>query len=136
MADENSMPDWADHLFETIASTIEFKGFAEMEGYYLAPEENDWGVHLLEMAPVLMEVMESGPNDGEHVYGVINNIDLLAVQDALDSVSALGFGFENDGSPVLTVEGSAGGRELVLRINALPFPDDDDTDDGGGELVA
>ncbi len=136
MTEENSMPDWADKLFETIASTIEFKGFAEMEGYYLAPEENEWGVHLLEMAPVLMEVMESGPNDGQQVYGVINNIDLLAVQDALDSVASLGFGFENDGSPVLTIEGSTGGRELVLRINALPFPNDDDDDKDGGELVA
>ncbi len=131
MSEENTMPDWADRLLERIASNIEFKGLAEMEGYYSAPEDNEWGVHLLEMAPAMMEVMENGPNDGERVYGVIHRLDLLAIQRVLEPVATSSFGFENDGSPALTIAGEVEGREVTVIINALPFPDESD-----GDLVA
>ncbi len=33
---EGSMPDWAKNIFDAIASTITFKGYANIEGYYSA----------------------------------------------------------------------------------------------------
>jgi hypothetical protein len=123
MSAENQMPDWVQALFEALASTIEFKGMAYMEGYYSAPDETAWGVDLLEMAPALMEIAEAGPNDGEEVYGIIHNFDLLAAQELFDEVNGLIFGLENDGLPCITIEGTTGGREIVVLIYVLPFED-------------
>ncbi len=120
---EKQMPVWAQWLFDTIASTIEFKGPASLEGRYSAPSETDWGVDLLELAPALLELGVLGPKDGEPVYGLIHNLDLLAAQQAFDEIAALTFGFENDGRPYFTFEGNAQGHEITVVIYTSPFGD-------------
>ena len=123
MSTQNCMPDWVQSLFETIASTIEFKGIAYMEGLYSEPDETAWGINLLEMAPSLIELSGTGSDDGEQVYSIIHNFDLLAAEDGFDEVEGLAFGIENNGCPCITIEGKVGGREVVVLIYAEPFED-------------
>ncbi len=120
---ENHMPEWVRTLFDTIASTIEFQGPASLEARYSSPDETNWGVDLLELAPALMELRALGPKNGEPVYGLIHNLDLLAAQQAFEEVDALSFGFENDGRPYFTFEGKVQGREIAVVIYTLPFED-------------
>jgi hypothetical protein len=104
------MPDWIDSLFETIVSGIEFKGMASMEGCYSAPDETSWGIDLLEMAPALLQVLEPASGQGEQCYGLIHNFDLMTAQSAFDDVVGMGFGVDNDGRHLITIEGKVGER--------------------------
>ncbi len=119
----NQMRDWAQALFDTLASTIEFKGLASLEGRYSAPGETDWGIDLLELAPALMELTQTRPRDGERVYGLIHDLDLLAAQQAFAKVAALSFGFEDDGHSYFTFEGNAQGHKIAVVIYTSPFAD-------------
>lgn len=123
MSTETQMPDWVRSLFENVASGIEFKGIASMEGRYAEPDETSWGIDLLEMAPSLMDLSEFGVDTGEQGYGIIHNFDLLLAQEAFDDVSALAFGIENDGRPCITIEGKIDGREVAVLIYTTPFED-------------
>lgn len=120
MSEEKMMPEWVENLFETIASNIEFKGLSGLEGRYSKPDETGWGVHLLEIAPALEELDEAGPNDGEQIYGIFHSVDLLEIQKALDEVNGLSFGFENDGTPCITIDGRSGEQEIVVLIYGVP----------------
>ncbi len=135
MSEESYMPDWADKLCDAIAATIEFKGMADIEAFFWAPDETSWGTNLLEVAPAVMEIVEAGPNDGEHVFGIVHNFDLLALQGNFEQVDALTFGFENDGQPTVTLEGKFEGNEVVVLIYFRPFKDEvaDDVADDADE---
>jgi hypothetical protein len=123
MSVDNHMPDWAQSLFEAIASTIQFKGMAHLEGRYSAPDETAWGTHFLEMSPALIDLTEHGLAEGELAYGILHSFDLKAAGDGFDEVAALVFGIENDGRPCITMEGTIGGREVVVQIFTEPFED-------------
>jgi hypothetical protein len=129
MSTDNHMPDWVRTLFEEIASGIEFKGFADMEGYYAKPDETSWGIHLLEMAPSLMDLSELGAEEGEQGYGIMHSFDLLATQEAFDEVAGLSFGIENDGRSCITIEGKVGEQDVVVLIYITPFEDTEDDDE-------
>jgi len=125
MNTQNPMPDWVQSLFEFLASTIEFKAIACMQGRYSEPDETAWGIHLLEMAPSLMQLSETGSEEEEKVYGLIHNLDLLAAEDGFDEVEALAFGIDNNACPCITIEGMVGGREVVVLIYSDPFEEDE-----------
>lgn len=125
MNTEDEMPDWAQDVFEGIASQVEFKGPAEMEARYFEPGATSWGVSLLEIAPAVLDLSRLGGKEGEVGYGLIHAFDLLAAQEALDEVAGLAFGLENDGRPMLTMEGKAQGHEIVVLIHAEPFDEPD-----------
>ena len=116
MSTDNHMPDWVRTLFEEIGSGIEFKGPAYVEGHYFEPDETAWGIHLLEMAPALMDLSELGAEEGEQGYGIIHSFDLLATQEAFDEVVGLLFGIENDGRSCITIEGKVGGQHVAVLI--------------------
>ncbi len=123
MSTENHMPDWVWSLYERIASGIEFKGVAYIEGRYSAPDESFLGVHLLKMAPSLIDVSESASDDGGRCFGIIHRLDLMTAHAALDEVMGMSFGIENDGWPSITLEGKVGERDVVILIYAYPFED-------------
>ncbi len=123
MSTINQMPNWIESLFESIVSGIEFKGVASMEGRYSTPEETSWGIDLLEMAPALMQVLEPGSSQGENCYGLIHNFDLMTTQSAFDEVVAMGFGIDNDGRHLITIEGKVDEHELIVLIYTDPFED-------------
>jgi len=129
MTKEYQMPEWAQTLSESLASTIEFKGPAYLRWQHSSPDENGWGVDLIELFPAIMEIEEAGPNDGEQVFGIVHGFDLLEAQKSLDKVDAMMFGFENDGQPSITIEGEYKGREVVILIYFEPEPDEDDETD-------
>lgn len=128
MAEENQVPEWARELAEAIADTIEFKAQAFLDCQQLPPEENEWGVDLVELWPALMEIQEAGPNDGELVFGIVDRFDLLAAQKVFDEVDEVMFGFENDGQPKITIEGTYKGRLVAVIVYFEPWFDDDDED--------
>jgi tetratricopeptide (TPR) repeat protein len=108
------MPDWVRIVFEIIASGIEFKGVASMEGRYYLPDETAWRIDLLEMAPALMEVIEHESGEREQCYGLIHNFDLMIAQSAFDEVVAMGIGIDNSGRHEITIEGKVVEREIVI----------------------
>jgi hypothetical protein len=85
-----------------------------------------WGVDYIELFPVIGEIEEAGPRDGEQVEGLVHTIDILKVQKAFDEVRAIVIGFEFDREGSLTLEGTYAGREVVVRINTEPSYDEDD----------
>ena len=125
MTEENQLQDWVKTLSETIASAIEYDGPAILTGIHSSPEESIWGVDYIELFPVITEIEEAGPNDGEDVFGFVHSIDILEVQKAFDEVSAVVIGFELDREASLTLEGKYEGREVVVRINSEPSFDED-----------
>lgn len=96
------MPDGVESLFESLASGIEFKGVAWMEGRYSRPDETSWGIDLLEMAPALLQISAPGLGGGEECYGLIHNFDLTTAQSAFDEVAEMWFGIDNDRRHAIT----------------------------------
>jgi hypothetical protein len=126
MTEEDLVPEWARELAEAIADTIEFKAHAFLDCQQMEPEESEWGVDLVELWPALMEIQEAGPNDGELVFGIVDRFDLLAAEKVFDEVSEMMFGFENDGQPKITIEGTYKGRVVVVIVYFEPWFDDED----------
>lgn len=124
--DENQVPQWAKELAEAIADTIEFKGQAYLDCQQMEPGESEWEVDLVELWPAVMEIQEAGPNDGELVYGIVDRFDILAAQKIFDEVDEIMFGFENDGQPKITIEGTFKGRRVVVIVYFEPGFDDED----------
>jgi hypothetical protein len=129
MTEEVPVPAWAWELAEAITDTIEFKAQASLDCQQLAPEENEWGVDLVELWPALMEIQEAGPNDGELVFGVVDRLDLLAAEKVFDEVDDVILGFENDGQPKITFEGTFKGRQVVVIVYFEPWFDDEEDED-------
>jgi hypothetical protein len=130
MTEENQVPEWAVELAASLAATIEFKAPASLDCQQWGPEETEWGVDLVELWPAIMEIQEAGPNDGEIVFGVVDNFDILAAQKLFDEVSEATFGFENDGRPNISIEGKYKGREIVVLIYFEPeWDDEEDTEE-------
>ena len=123
MSTIKQMPDWVESLFEKLASGIEFKGVAWMEGHHSLPDETSWGIDLLEMAPALLQISTHGLGEGEECYGLIHNFDLMTAQSAFDEVTEMGFGIDNEGRHVITIEGKVGNHEIVALIYTDPFED-------------
>ncbi len=127
--EEDQVPEWARELAEAVADTIEFKAQAFLDCQQLGPEENEYGVDLVELWPALMEIQEAGPNDGELVFGVVDRFDLQAVEKVFDNVDEFMFGFENDGQPKITIEGMYKGRPVMVVVYFEPWFDEDDEED-------
>lgn len=128
MTEEDGLQDWVKTLSETIASAIEYDGPALLTGIHSSPEESIWGVDYIELFPVVTEIEEAGPRDGEEVEGLVHTIDILEVQKAFDEVSAVVLGFEFDREGSVTLEGKYAGRQVVVRINSEPRFDDDESE--------
>jgi hypothetical protein len=47
----------------------------------------------------------------------------MTAQSAFDEVVAMGFGIDNDERHLITIEGKAGRREIVVLIYTDPFED-------------
>jgi hypothetical protein len=129
MTEEDLVQEWARELAEAIANTIEFKAQAFLDCQQLAPEENEWGVDLVELWPALMEIQEAGPNDGELVFGIVDRFDLLAAEKVFDEVENVIFGFDNDGEPQITIEGMFKGRLVAVIVYFEPWFDEDNEED-------
>ena len=90
MSTDNHMPDWVRTLLEEIGSGIRIQG-TRVIWKDIIPRliETSWGIHLLEMAPALMDLSELGAEEGEQGYGIMHSFDLLATQEAFDEVAGL-----------------------------------------------
>jgi hypothetical protein len=118
---DSDMPDWVQSLFETLAATIELEGMTYVEGRYSSPEETDWGIDLLEIAPALMEIAAVSSHATERVFGSIRDFDLLAAQDVFNEVTAMSLGIDDNETPCLTIEGMVSKREIVVLVRMSPF---------------
>jgi hypothetical protein len=125
MSLDKDFPDWVNEVFETIAEAIDLRGPASLEGRHFAPDETSLGITLLEIAPALMEIEIPGPADGEEIYGIYHNVDLMQLQKAFTQVSGMSFGFDAEGEPQLWFEGKANEQDIVVIIHSFPFEDSD-----------
>ena len=129
MTEEDLVPEWARELAEAVADTIEFKAQAFLDCQQLSPEENEYGVDLVELWPALMEIQEAGPNDGEIVFGIVHRFDILAAQEIFDKVDSIQFGYAFAGEPKITFEAWFKGRPVVVVVYFEPEFDEDDDED-------
>lgn len=116
-------PVWIDSFIDAVSAAVAFKGPSGIDWRYSAPGDTTLGCDLLELAPAVMEVSESGPDDGRRIYGIIHRLDLLAVREQFDFLDLLDFGCENDGTSSLLLQGTHRGRPLAFLVHTEPFDD-------------
>ncbi len=115
-------PKWALELCDKILDCVE--GFSIFESQYYAPDENEFGCHLIEIAPVKLEIAEAGENDGEEIFDPNFDVDLLALSNVFDKVDYFhsGIDFETN-SRVFIMEATYLHRAVILNIRTVPFED-------------
>ena len=126
------MPSWTETFIEKVTGCLEFQdGLSLLESRYSRPSENAWGCHNIQIAPAWMEFVEGGASDGDRVYGLIWNWDLLAVQAAFTRLDGLAYSEGGELGPMITFEGTVGKRTVILELFTQPF----DESDVGGEFL-
>jgi hypothetical protein len=76
------------------------------------------------MAPALMEIDMPTEADGKEVFDFMHHIDLLAMQSALDDLTALSLLFEQEeGQHVVNLEGQIEGQDVMVILHLSPFED-------------
>jgi hypothetical protein len=123
--EEPNFPSWINSLFETLAESIDLRGPASLEGRYYGPDDTSLGKDLLEIAPALLEIEIPGPADGEKVYGIYENVNILELQQAFEEVSSMAYGFDSEGEPQIWMEGKVDGQEVAVILYSFPFKDTD-----------
>ena len=113
----NQLPTRAHRLLEQLADVVEFQGPATLEGHHLEPDETDWGVDLIELAPALLDLVEAGPHDGAQTYGLASASDLRVLDEVFERI-ALAVDFSG-----VYAGGCFEGREVAVVIYFIPFED-------------
>jgi hypothetical protein len=121
-----NMPKWLEELFGFAceACVSEVKG--RMSGFscrWAKPEDNSWGIWLLEIAPAVVE-FAGGKDDGEAAFDFVD-VDLLALPRCLDEVESFGYDPAYGEQPRLALIGRKGKHEVVVQIFFEPFDDDE-----------
>lgn len=119
----NQLPAWAHRLLEQLADAVEFQGLATLEGRHLEPDETDWGVDLIELAPALLDLVEAGPQDGAQTYGLVSALDLFALNAVFDRIDHFALDFDEQRQPRVTLEGRFEAHEVAVVIYFTPFED-------------
>jgi hypothetical protein len=115
-------PEWAMELCEEVLDCIE--GFSFFEPRYYAPDANEYGIHLIEIAPAKLEIAEAGEHDGEEVFDSNFDVDLLALKRLFGRVRY--FHSEIDYETFtrkFSLEATYQRRAVVLAIRTVPFDD-------------
>lgn len=115
-------PAWAMELNEEVLDCIE--GFSFFETRYYAPDENEYGSHLLEIAPAKLEIAEAGEHDGDEVFDSNFDVDLLGLKRVFGRVHY--FHSETDYETLsrkFSLEATYQRRTVVLVIRTVPFDD-------------
>jgi hypothetical protein len=98
--------------------------FSQIEFRYSEPDDNSAGIVIIEIAPAVMEIDMPSEDDGEKVFGFINDIDLLAMQSALDEVLAFTLASDTEpGQYAISLEGRSDGQEVLVNLRLFPFED-------------
>jgi len=117
---------WSDKLVERVclACVSDVKGRMSGFTYRLSPpDDNGWGVWLLEVAPELLELVERGPHDGDGIFDLVD-IDLLELPRALTVVESFAYDPGSpDELPHIVLTGNYKKREVTVRVFFQPFDD-------------
>ena len=119
----NTSPAWITRLLEQLADVVEFQGPATLEGHHLEPDETDWGVDLIELAPALLDLVEAGPHDGAQTYGLVSALDLFVLNEVFARIDHLALDFDAQRQPRVTLEGRFEEHEVAVVIYFVPFED-------------
>ncbi len=115
-------PEWALELSNQVMDCME--GLTFFETRYYAPGENTFETHLLEIAPVKLEIAEAGENDGEEIYDSSFGIDLLRLKGIFTRVVDFHSGTDyTTFSRTFTMEATYQRRKVFLILRTAPFED-------------
>jgi hypothetical protein len=87
-----SMPKWLKPLVESVCDSCICEVKGRMTGfsiYWSRPSDNGWGVWLVDVAPVPIELV-GGANDGETVFDPVD-VGLLRLPGALDNTAVCAY---------------------------------------------
>lgn len=115
-------PGWVLELRDEILDCL--VGFTFFEMRYSPPDGNDYESHLIEIAPVKLEIAEAGENDGEEIFDSNFDVNLLELNRLFNRVDY--FHSEPDYetlSRTFTVGAMYRRRKVFLIIRTVPFED-------------
>lgn len=116
------IPGWAVELCDEVLACIEGLTFFDIQ--YYAPDKHTLESHLIEVAPVKLEIAEAGERDGEEIFDPNFNIDLLALKGVFGTVRSFYSAIDHKTqSRMLMMEGTYRRRTIFLNIRTVPFED-------------
>jgi hypothetical protein len=89
-ADDDEIPAWIADIAEHISGCVEYRWNCHTEWCYVLPADNQWGVHMIELAPAPLELSDRDDAAGAFRLGV-EQFDLLAAQELFDEVEEIMF---------------------------------------------
>ena len=115
-------PQWVVKLSNEVLECME--GFTFFETQYYDPASNEFECHLVEIAPVKLEIAEAGENDGEEIFDSSFDVDLLALTTVFDTVDYFHSGVDYETQArMFTIEATYQQRTILLNIQTVPFED-------------
>lgn len=117
-----NLPGWVLELRDEIYDCL--VGFTYFELRYCAPDGNDYESHLIEIAPVKLEIAEAGENDGEEIFDSNFDVNLLELTKLFTRVDY--FHSEPDFDTftrTFTMGATYRRRKVFLIIRTVPFLD-------------
>jgi hypothetical protein len=84
------IPTWVADVAEHVSGCIEYLWNCHTEWCYVLPKDNQWGVHMIELAPAPLELTESENEVGAFRLGV-QQFDVFAAQQIFDEVDETTF---------------------------------------------
>jgi hypothetical protein len=119
------LPRWMDELLGCVCAACVNNVKGRMSGFscrWAKPEDNLWGIWLLEIAPSVLEI-SGGKEDGATGFDFVD-VDLIALPKCFDEIESFAYEPDYGKAPHLTLVGKKGKREVVVEIYFEPFEDD------------
>ena len=115
-------PKWVLDLCDEVLDCLE--GLTFFETQYTVPDEHEADSHLIEFAPVKLEIAEAGENDGEEVFDPNFDVDLLALTSVFESVEHFRSVIDHETrSRAFEIGATYRRRPVFIRIQTVPFED-------------
>jgi hypothetical protein len=117
-----NLPPWLEELLGSVCESCVSDVKGRMSGFscrWAKPEDNSWGLWLLEVAPSVIE-FAGGKDDGATGFDFVD-VDLLALPKCLDEVESFAYDPDYGREPRLTLVGKKGKHEIVVEVYFEPF---------------
>jgi hypothetical protein len=121
-----AIPKWIRTQVDAICEACVCSEKGRMSGFdwrAVAPNDNEFGCWLVEIAPEQMELVRQGPDDGSVIFDPVD-IDLQDLPESFSELESYNYDPGSpDEEPHITICGKVGERDLVVLIFFRPFDD-------------